>query len=89
MTKVVLDAELREKLKGGQGGVELTDDQGNVVGHYIPDRAFSRIFELIQPPLTQQEVADARREMLEQGGVSTADILDAIDSAQRDWIARQ
>lgn len=89
MTKVVLDADLRAKLKGGNGGIEFTDEQGTVIGHYLSDQAYSRIFELIQPPLTREEIAEARKEMLEKGGVSTAEILVAIESAKREWEARR
>jgi hypothetical protein len=89
MTKVVLDADLRAKLMGGNGGIEFTDEQGTVIGHYLTDQAYSHIFELIQPPLTKLETVEVRKEMLANGGASTADILEAIESAKREWEARR
>lgn len=87
MNRVVLDAELRAKLNGGNTGVELTDEAGNVVGHYLPHDAMARLVESLFPPLTKEQIAEARREMLEKGGVSTADMLAAIADAKRAWKA--
>src|SRR5438128_492757 len=89
MLKVVLDAELRAKLNGGQDGILFTDEAGNVVGHYLTDAAFHRLIDMLQPPLTRKEIAEARQEMLEKGGVSTAEILASIEAARRDWEAHR
>ena len=88
MNKVILDADLRAKLHGGNHGLELTDEQGNVIGHYLTDRSFTRLFELLYPALTKSEIAEARKEMLEQGGVSTEEILEAIAAGEREWEAQ-
>jgi hypothetical protein len=83
MNRVVLDAELRAKLNGGTAGIEFTDEAGNVVGHYLPQSSFHRLIDLLFPPATKEEIAEARREMLEKGGLSTGQILEAIESARR------
>lgn len=36
MDKVILDAATRAKLTGSTPAVEVCDEAGNVVGHYIP-----------------------------------------------------
>lgn len=87
MDRIVLDAETRAKFEGRTVGAELTDEQGNVIGHFLTAAAFHRLIDVLQPPLTREEIAVARQEMLEKGGVSTADILEAIEAAKRDWEA--
>jgi hypothetical protein len=89
MNRVTLDAELRAKLNGGKRGIEFTDEHGNVVGHYLTHEAYCRLLEMLQPPFTREELAAARREMSEKGGVTTAEILAAIEAAERDWKSRQ
>ena len=87
MSKVVLDAELRAKLNGGTERVDVTDENGNLVGRYWPHEAFTRFLEAFCQPLTAEDIAEARREMLAKGGVSTADMLAAIENAKRVWDA--
>ena len=89
MSKIVLDAELRAKLNGGTEPVELTDEAGNVVGRYSPGDSVSRLAAALFPVLSREEIAEARREMLEKGGVSTEDMLAAIADAKRAWKAAQ
>ena len=88
MNRVVLDAEQRARLNGAKG-VEFTDENGNVLGYLMTQDSFDRIASAILPPPTQEELAEARKEMLEKGGVSTKEILAAIESAKREWEARQ
>lgn len=96
MSKVVLDAELRAKLDGATDTVELTDEAGNVIGRYVPegrsyvtDAVYDRIMSALLPPLSREELDEARKEMLEHGGVSTAEIIAAIENGIRRSEARQ
>jgi hypothetical protein len=89
MSKIVLDAELRAKLFGAIEAVELTDEAGKVVGHYIPHEAYLRIADTLLPAQTNGEIAEARREMLERGGVSSADLLARLADVKRQWEARR
>lgn len=89
MSRVVLDAELRAKLNGGRDGVELVDESGNVVGHFLTHDAYLRIVEMLFPPVTDEEIAEARKEMLEAGGASTAEVLDHLNHVRREWESRQ
>jgi hypothetical protein len=50
MKKVVIDAELRDKLLAEGTNVELIDEKGNVVGRMMTDESLSRIFEFLYPP---------------------------------------
>lgn len=90
MSKVVLDAELRAKLGGATDTVELTDEAGNVIGRFVPegrsyvtDAVYDRIVSALLPPLSRAELDEARREMLEHGGVSTAEVIAAIEAGIR------
>ena len=89
MSKIVLDADLRAKLGDAKEGVEFTDENGNVLGHFVPHDTYLRMAETLLPPLTQDEIADARREMLEHGGVGTAELLARLADIKRQWEARR
>ena len=89
MSKIVLDAELRAKLNGGTEPVELTDEAGNLVGRYWPRDSIARLADALFPQLTREQIAEARQEMLEKGGISTEEMLAAIDDAKRVWKAMQ
>jgi hypothetical protein len=85
MSKIVLDADLRAKLGGANEGVEFTDEAGNVVGHFLPHETYLRMAETLLPPLTNDGIAQARREMLERGGVSSAELLARLADVKRRW----
>lgn len=89
MSRIVLDAELRAKLNGATKVVEVADEAGNVIGRYVPDEVFERIMARLLPPLTPEERAEARKEMLEHGGVSSSELLAGLEAIQREWEARQ
>lgn len=89
MSRVVLDAELRAKLQGATRGLEIADEQGNVVGHFVTERGLERVLEKLFPPLSDAEIEEARKEMLEKGGVSTQDILNSMAAAEKEWEALQ
>jgi hypothetical protein len=87
MNKIVLDAELLAKLRGLTKSVEFADEHGNVIGSFVPNEAFERIMSFILSPATEEEIAEARAEMLATGnlkdGVSTAEILAGLKEIQR------
>lgn len=89
MSRIVLDAALRAKLDGETSGVELTDESGRVVGHYVPHERYLSLLNAWIPPVTPEDRAAALREVHEGKGLSTADILVAIETAKRDWAARR
>lgn len=85
MGKLILDAELRAKLNGGNSGFEVCDDTGQTVGYYLPRDEYVRLvyaIELAQPTLTNEEREAARREVRENGGVTTAELLDHLRSLE-------
>jgi|GEM_PF-3247807 len=89
MSKIVPDTELLVKLKSATKAVEIADEEGNVIGHFLPNEAFERIMAFVLPPATKEEIAEARTEMLASGGVSTAELLARLDEVKRQWESRQ
>jgi hypothetical protein len=89
MPRIVMDEVLREKLQGADHGLEIADEQGNVVGHFLAEDSMSRLLEAMFPPLTAEERAEARKEMREHGGLTTEQVLESIRDARRRWDALQ
>lgn len=50
---------------------------------------FEHVVSILLPPLSREELDEARKEMLEHGGVSTAEVLAAIDAGIRRAEARR
>lgn len=90
MEKVILDADLRAKLRGGQTWVEVHDEAGNVVGHYLPRDEYLRlVYAVEKAAVSDEELAEARRDIRENGGVTTAEILARLDQVRRDLEGRR
>jgi hypothetical protein len=89
MSKIVLDGELIAKLKETTKAVEIADEDGNVIGHFVPNETYDRIMAFILPSPTKKEICEARTEMLEHGGVSAGDLLARLNEVKRQWEARQ
>ncbi len=87
MNEIVLDRELLAKLKEATKSFAITDDSGNVIGSFVPNASFERMMAFLLPEPTKEERAEARAEMLQHGGVSTADLLSSMDDAKRKWEA--
>jgi hypothetical protein len=84
MLKVVLDAELRAKLNGGAAKVTFTDENGNPVGHYLPDDLYQGILDALVP--AGEGDREAAREELRRGeGVTTAELLAGLQETVRRW----
>ncbi len=89
MSEIVLDRELLAKLKVATKSIPITDEDGNVIGSFVPNAAFDRIMSFLLPEPTKEELAEARAEMLQHDGVSTAELLASMDDAKRKWEAGQ
>jgi hypothetical protein len=89
MAPIVPSADMLTQLRGLTKSVEIADESGNVIGSFVPNDAYDRIMSYLLRPLSRDEVAEARAEMLAKGGATTAEILAAIDDAKRRWEAMQ
>lgn len=75
------------QLRGLTKSVEIADENGNVIGSFVPNDAFDRIMSHFLAPATEKEIAEARAEVLATGnlkdGVSTAELLAGLEAIKR------
>jgi hypothetical protein len=63
MSAIVLDADLRAKLNGLNEKVEVRDEAGNIVGHFLPSEEYYRLLcKTIEIPYSKEEIARRRAE---------------------------
>ena len=64
MGKVMLDTDLRSRLNGLDQHLEICDEQGKTLGHYLPAEQFDRLLyslaETQRPPLSEEEIKRRR-----------------------------
>ena len=66
MTKVMIDESLRSKLNGMDDQVELCDESGRTMGHFLPDAVYRKLlYAFDQCPYSEEEL---RGHMEEPGG---------------------
>ncbi len=72
MNRVIVDPTTLNQLRSARQILELCDDSGQVVGHFVPivDRS---AYEGLEPQISEEELD--RRMRTETGGRSLADIL--------------
>jgi hypothetical protein len=72
MTKVTLDPQLRAKLNGLNEQLEICDEAGKTVGHFLPASVYMRLlYDAINARVTDEELRQADEE---PGGCSLAEI---------------
>lgn len=74
MTRIIIDAETRTKLRDLQEPLELCDDSGRVLAHVVPKIDLSE-YENIEPPITEEELE--RREKSNKW-YTTQEVLDHL-----------
>ena len=71
MGKIILDSELRAKLNGLNEQLEICDEAGMPVGHYLPLEVYKKLlYGGVEIPLSEEEIEERRKE---KGGSSLAD----------------
>ena len=75
MNRLVVDPATLAGLRDVRQALELCDDSGRVVGHFIPTVDHSQYSEL-EPQISEDELD--RRERI-RGGRSLAEILNALE----------
>jgi hypothetical protein len=73
MSKITLDASLRSKLNGLNEELEVCDESGATVGHYVPAELYRNMLYQIaeaQYPRTKEELAKLRQQT---GGTTLAE----------------
>ena len=59
MGKVILDAETRAKLNGLDEQLELYDENGKLLGYYLPPKVYTALTMPVDPPFTEEEIEKA------------------------------
>jgi|SRR5262249_52912939 len=72
MTKLTLDPQLREKLNGLDEQIEVCDEAGKTVGHFLPEAIYRKfVYAWLNAQVTDEELEQAAQE---PGGCSLAEI---------------
>jgi hypothetical protein len=80
---LVMDADLRAKFFGGTAKVTLTDSNGKLVGHYLPDDLYQAILDTLVPEDDIREKAIAEYQQGEY--TTTSEILAGLDESLNRW----
>jgi hypothetical protein len=66
MSRITVDNELRSKLNGLDQHIELCDESGQTMGHFLPEKAYREMIEAwVETVFTKEEL---RRMDQETGG---------------------
>jgi hypothetical protein len=76
MPRIIIDDEMREKLKGAREAVQVVDLDGNLLGTFRPIDVPPYDPSLI-PPISEEEL---RRRTAEPGGYTTEEVLKHLES---------
>jgi len=61
MSAIVLDAELRAKLNGMHEKIDVCDEAGKIVGHFLPSEEYRLLLKNVQVPFTEEEIRQFRQ----------------------------
>jgi hypothetical protein len=78
MCKLILDRELRAKLNGFNDEMELVDEQGNTLGHFLPEAQYRKLaYAWANAQVTDDELIKASQE---PGGRPLSDVWNDLSS---------
>lgn len=85
MNKVILDPSLRAKLNGLNEHVEVCDEQGHTLGFFLPPDIYHKLlYAWAKTQFTDEEIAQARREMRTEGGLTTTQAVAYLEKVARE-----
>ena len=76
MPRIIIDDDMREKLKGAREAVQIVDQDGHLLGTFKPIDVPPYDPSLI-PPISEEEL---RRRTAEPGGYTTEEVLKHLES---------
>jgi hypothetical protein len=77
MTRITLDEPLKSKLNGLNEQVEICDDDGNVVGCFLPRKVYERmIYDRANAMISDEELERRRQE---PGGRTLKEFFDDLE----------
>jgi hypothetical protein len=78
MSKITLDPELKAKLNGLDQSLEICDESGTVVGHYLPHDVYKKMFYAALASECPFSAEELERRHKEKGGRTLAEIWKAL-----------
>jgi len=79
MNRLYVDEALKSTLDQCATRTELCDQDGRVLGIYIPEAVRERrLYELAKAQMTPESVAELERRAQEPGGYTTAEVLQRL-----------
>lgn len=79
MEKVILDAELRAKLRGLSGEITLADESGKPLAYVLPADLYHQVMEAwFDREPTAEEREAAREEYRRHGGLTTPEAIEFV-----------
>jgi hypothetical protein len=78
MTRITIDADLRQKLMNFTTPLELCDEGGHVLGHLMPSTPWSDPEDWVEitPPVTEEEMQ--RRLSSDEPTYSTSELIEKL-----------
>jgi len=80
MRKLTIDLGLRKKLKGMNDPMELCDEKGQTVGHFLPNPIYEDLFYAALAAECPHSKEELKRRHHESGGKSLAEIWRRLGS---------
>jgi hypothetical protein len=72
MSKITIDAAMKSKLNGLNQPMELCDEDGDTVGHFLPENTYREyLYSWIKSQVSDEEIDKLRQE---RGGRTLAEI---------------
>ena len=85
MNKVILDPSLRAKLHGLREHLEVCDENGHTLGFFLPPTLHDKLlYAWAKSQITDEEIAQARREIKTEGGLTTTQAVAYLEQVARD-----
>ena len=79
MDKITLDADVRSRLNGLNRLAEMCDEDGNTLGFFVPPGEYHEMMQAWGKDLfADEDIAQAREELQQEGGYTTAEVLNRL-----------
>ena len=76
MSKIILDADWQARLNGFEGPLELCDEAGKTLGHFVPEELYRRFLQAsANSQISDGEIIELRKQ---SGGRSLAEIWQSL-----------
>ena len=79
MDQLIIDATLSSKLNQCTSRTKICDQNGRVLGVYVPEAVRERrIYELVKAQMTPEFIEELERRAQEPGGYTTAEVMQRL-----------